>query len=148
MGGKGGGEAPDLMLPQPQSDNSELYMAMMEQQSEQNQQMMQMMAQMMLSGQGDDQPPVVVMPGSSDQGGGASPYQSIDFSGVRDRLNEQASQNLSDEASNRTGRTRTIISEPRLDKSAPMTTGDKAQMVEAKSLLSSDDEDQDTTDNQ
>ena len=142
-GGKGGGDTPDLMLPQPQSDNSDLYMAMMEQQAQQNQQMMQMIAQMMVaSGQdsGSDTP-IIVMPDSGAGDRATAPYQAVDFSGTRDRLHDQATQNVSDEASNRTGRSKTIISSPRLDKSSPATTGSKGQPAQNKSLLSSDDDD-------
>ena len=142
-GGKGGGGAPDLMLPQPQSDNSDLYMAMMEQQNQQNQQMMQMIAQMMVAGQDSSNQPVIVMPDGG--GSGSSPYQSVDFSGTRDQLHDKATQNVSDEASNRTGRSKTIVSSPRLDQSAPATTGSKGQTTQNKSLLSSDDTDDSDT---
>ncbi len=136
MGGGKGGGSPALMPPMPASDNSELYMAMMEQQNQQNQQMMQMIAEMMAASQ-DDSQPLIVMPGGSGQE--VTPYQSVDFSGARDQLHEQAAANVSDEASNRTGRSSTIISSPRLDRSAPVTTGNKGQVVQEKSLLSDDE---------
>ena len=133
MGGKGGGGSAPLMLPPQQQDNSELIMAMMQAQNQQNQQMMQALSQMMMaSGQQQQQPIVIQTPQTAQK----AEYQPQNFDALRDRLHDKASQNVSGEASQRVGRSKTIISSPRMDSTKPKTTADRQ-----KSLLTEEDED-------
>jgi len=161
VGGKGSHtpSMPPITMPAPPQmpnipDNTGLIEMMMRNQQQQTQDMMNMFAMMMQSMNqgGSDSQPIIVMPDTSGNQAQSSPtYQAIDFSAERDRQHEKATRNVDDEAANRTGRSATVVSQPRLDTQRPATTRSPSgasssqggQGRSTKTYLSDEDEDDD-----